>query len=66
MDRPRIPSVDDEPVARVSTLVPRALAGNEAEEGGESWAVQVALGGEWLPVSRCPLAQVREVLARAG
>ena len=66
MDRLRIPSVDDEPVARMSTLVRLALAGSEAEAGGERWAVQVALGGERLPVSHRLLAQVREVLARAG
>lgn len=66
MDRLRISSVDDEPVARISTLVRLALAGNEAEAGGERWAVQVEPGGERLPVSHRPLAQVCEVLARAG
>jgi two-component system response regulator AlgR len=50
----------------VRTLERRALTGSEAEEGGESWAVQVDPGDEWLPVSRRQLPQVREVLARAG
>jgi two-component system, LytTR family, response regulator AlgR len=50
--------------AAVRTLERRAMADN-ADEGGETWAVQVD-PGEWLPVSRRQLPQVREVLARAG
>lgn len=50
----------------VRALERRALAGNESEEAGESWAVMVDPGAEWLPVSRRQLPQVREVLARAG
>jgi two-component system response regulator AlgR len=50
----------------VRALERRTLANGDAEEGGESWAVQVEPGGEWLQVSRRQLPQVREVLARAG
>ena len=50
----------------VRALERRALANGDADEGGETWAVQVEPGGEWLQVSRRQLPQVREVLARAG
>jgi two-component system, LytTR family, response regulator AlgR len=40
--------------------------GQEADEAGEGWAVQVAPGGEWLPVSRRQVAAVREALAQGG
>lgn len=40
--------------------------GEAGDEAGETWAVQVDPGGEWLAVSRRQLPQVREVLARAG
>lgn len=50
----------------VRALERRVLAGPDAEEGGEGWAVQVDPSGEWLAVSRRQLPQVREVLARAG
>jgi two-component system response regulator AlgR len=50
----------------VRALERRVLAGHDAEEGGEGWAVQVDPSGEWLAVSRRQLPQVREVLARAG
>ena len=52
--------------AAVRALERRVLAGVDAEEGGETWAVQVEPSGEWLQVSRRQLPQVREVLARAG
>lgn len=52
--------------AAVRALERRVLPGHEAEEGGESWAVLLEPGGEWLPVSRRQLPQVREVLTRAG
>jgi two-component system response regulator AlgR len=38
----------------------------DPEEGGETWAVQVAPNGEWLSVSRRQLAAVRDALAAAG
>jgi two-component system response regulator AlgR len=38
----------------------------DADEGAESWAVQVAPGGEWLAVSRRQLGAVRDALAAAG
>jgi two-component system response regulator AlgR len=38
----------------------------DADEGGESWAVQVAPNGEWLAVSRRQLGAVRDALAAAG
>ncbi|WP_374675155.1 LytR/AlgR family response regulator transcription factor [Ideonella sp.] len=47
----------------VRALERRVLPGDEAEEAGEAWAVQVDPAGAWLPVSRRQLAQVREVLA---
>ncbi|MGM9486561.1 LytR/AlgR family response regulator transcription factor [Ideonella sp. YS5] len=50
----------------VRALERRAPVNGEADEGGETWAVQVEPGGEWLQVSRRQLPQVREVLARAG
>jgi two-component system, LytTR family, response regulator AlgR len=50
----------------VRALERRASADGEADETGETWAVQVEPGGEWLQVSRRQLPQVREVLARAG
>jgi two-component system, LytTR family, response regulator AlgR len=52
--------------AAVRALERRLLPGVDSEEGGESWAVQVDPGGEWLAVSRRQLPQVREVLARVG
>jgi two-component system response regulator AlgR len=52
--------------AAVRALERRVLPGHEAEEGGESWAVLLEPGSEWLPVSRRQLPQVREVLTRAG
>jgi len=52
--------------AAVRALERRVLPGHEAEEGGESWTVLLEPGGEWLPVSRRQLPQVREVLTRAG
>lgn len=47
----------------VRALERRVLPGTDAEEGGESWAVQVAPTGEWLAVSRRQLATVRDLLA---
>jgi two-component system, LytTR family, response regulator AlgR len=52
--------------AAVRALERRVLPGQEADDGGESWAVLLEPGGEWLPVSRRQLPQVREVLTRAG
>lgn len=52
--------------AAVRALERRVLPGQEAEDGGESWAVQLAPTGEWLAVSRRQLATVREVLAAEG
>jgi two-component system, LytTR family, response regulator AlgR len=37
----------------------------DADEGGETWAVQVAPGGEWLAVSRRQLGAVRDAIAGA-
>jgi two-component system response regulator AlgR len=39
---------------------------SDADEGAETWAVQVAPNGEWLAVSRRQLGPVREALAAAG
>lgn len=53
----------------VRALERRAVPNGQGEAGdepGETWAVQVDPGGEWLAVSRRQLPQVREVLARAG
>jgi len=52
--------------AAVRALERRVLPGQEAEEGGESWAVRLAPLDEWLPVSRRQLATVREVIAAEG
>ncbi|MFO1325716.1 MAG: LytTR family DNA-binding domain-containing protein [Rubrivivax sp.] len=55
--------------AAVRALERRVLPNGQGEAGdepGETWAVQVDPGGEWLAVSRRQLPQVREVLARAG
>ena len=49
--------------AAVRALERRVLPGAEADDGGESWAVQVAPSGEWLAVSRRQLPTVRELLA---
>jgi two-component system response regulator AlgR len=38
----------------------------DPDEGGETWAVQVAPNGEWLSVSRRQLGPVRDALANAG
>lgn len=52
--------------AAVRALERRHLPGADAEDAGEAWAVQVDPGGEWLPVSRRQLPQVRDVLGGAG
>jgi len=48
----------------VRALERRALAGDDADEAGETWAVQVAPVGEWLAVSRRQVSAVREALAK--
>lgn len=48
--------------AAVRALERRHLPAAEIDDAGEGWAVQVDPGGEWLPVSRRQLPQVREVL----
>jgi len=50
----------------VRALERRVLPGQESEEGGEGWAVQLAPSGEWLAVSRRQVAAVREALSRAA
>jgi two-component system, LytTR family, response regulator AlgR len=50
----------------VRALERRALAGEGDDEGGETWAVQVAPLGEWLGVSRRQVAAVREAIVAAG
>jgi two-component system response regulator AlgR len=49
----------------VRALERRTLADSD-DEGGETWAVQVAPVGEWLAVSRRQVAAVREALVAAG
>ncbi|HZN87000.1 MAG TPA: LytTR family DNA-binding domain-containing protein [Burkholderiales bacterium] len=49
----------------VRALERRAIAGSE-DEGGESWAVRVAMVDEWLAVSRRQATAVREALVGAG
>jgi two-component system response regulator AlgR len=50
----------------VRALERRTLAADDADEAGETWAVQVAPVGEWLAVSRRQVSAVREALAKAG
>jgi two-component system response regulator AlgR len=52
--------------AAVRALERRAVAGEVAEEGGETWAVCMAPVDEWLAVSRRQVAAVREALVAAG
>ncbi|HSI58450.1 MAG TPA: LytTR family DNA-binding domain-containing protein [Ideonella sp.] len=52
--------------AAVRALERRVLPGQEAEEGGESWAVRLAPLDEWLAVSRRQLATVRQVITAEG
>ena len=52
--------------AAVRALERRTLPGQDADEGGESWAVLVEPTGDWLSVSRRQLASVREVIAAGG
>lgn len=52
--------------AAVRALERRVLPGDDADEGGEIWAVQLAPSGEWLPVSRRQVAAVREALEAHG
>jgi two-component system response regulator AlgR len=49
----------------VRALERRTLAEGD-EEGGETWAVQMAPVGEWLAVSRRQVGAVREALTAAG
>jgi two-component system, LytTR family, response regulator AlgR len=49
----------------VRALERRTLADSD-DDGGETWAVQVAPVGEWLAVSRRQVAAVREALVAAG
>ena len=50
----------------VRALDRRAIAGEVAEEGGETWAVCMAPVDEWLAVSRRQVAAMREALVAAG
>jgi two-component system response regulator AlgR len=50
----------------VRALERRTLGADADDEGGETWAVQVAPVGEWLAVSRRQVSAVREALVAAG
>ncbi len=49
--------------AAVRRLERRVLSDVDADDAGESWAVQVAPGGDWLAVSRRQISAVREAIA---